>query len=89
MPQVSKYPNPVIESLGGGAAVARMLGITREAVSQWRGVIPAERVIQLAEITGLPAEYFWRPQAYEVRVRQEWTISKKPGHPESTCFASC
>lgn len=36
---------------GGAAAIGRELGISREAVVQWRRC-PAERVIQVEKLTG-------------------------------------
>jgi len=38
------------------SAIARMLGIKRQAVSSWQR-IPAERVRQVSQLTGIPA---WR-----------------------------
>ena len=35
------------------ARIARELGITASAVSQW-GVVPAERAVKVAAITGIP-----------------------------------
>lgn len=37
--------------IGSRAAVARTLGVTKGAVSQW-SVVPADRVIQIARATG-------------------------------------
>ena len=45
--------------------VARALGITHGAVSQWRRV-PAERVIAVEGLTGIPREQL-RPDLYEPR----------------------
>ena len=42
--------------------VARELGITHGAVSQWRRV-PAERVLDVSRITGIPKEDL-RPDIY-------------------------
>ena len=40
-----------IDLVGGNAALARFLGISREAVSQWDRC-PAERVVAVSEATG-------------------------------------
>ena len=42
--------------------IAKELGITHGAVYQWRRV-PAERVLKVAEITGIPKEKL-RPDLY-------------------------
>jgi len=40
-----------VSIVGGNAALARSLGITREAVSQWDRC-PAERVVAVSDATG-------------------------------------
>jgi len=40
----------VINKLGGPAAVADLLGITRQAVEKWPEKVPALRVYQLREL---------------------------------------
>lgn len=45
--------------------VARALGITHGAVSQWRRV-PAERVVDVEALTGIPREQL-RPDLYKPR----------------------
>jgi DNA-binding transcriptional regulator YdaS (Cro superfamily) len=45
------------------AAIARGLGVTRPAVIKWQQV-PAERVIAVERITGLPREKL-RPDLYK------------------------
>lgn len=45
------------------AKLARRLGITRGAVSQWTHV-PAERIGEVSKITGLPA-HILRPDLFE------------------------
>ena len=47
---------------GGTAALARELGITSQAISQWTE-IPVHRVIAVEAITGLAREYL-RPDIY-------------------------
>jgi DNA-binding transcriptional regulator YdaS (Cro superfamily) len=44
-----------IEACGGSAKLAQRLGITAQAVSQWRSVPPG-RALQVANITGVPVE---------------------------------
>ena len=43
--------NRSISSLGGAANVARLLGISTQAISQWRE-IPIDRAIQIEEKSG-------------------------------------
>jgi DNA-binding transcriptional regulator YdaS (Cro superfamily) len=50
----------IIALLGGHAALAKKLGISRQAVYKW-GRIPRKRAKQLAEITGQPMTDF-RPE---------------------------
>jgi DNA-binding transcriptional regulator YdaS (Cro superfamily) len=47
---------------GGGAAIARALGISRQAIYQWRRV-PPERVIELERLSGVPRSEL-RPDLY-------------------------
>lgn len=51
-----------LELIGGPSALASRLGISREAVSQWRRV-PAERVIAVETATGVPRRDL-RPDIY-------------------------
>lgn len=48
--------------------VARALGITHGAVSQWRRV-PAERVLDVEGLTGIPREQL-RPDLYKPRAKR-------------------
>jgi DNA-binding transcriptional regulator YdaS (Cro superfamily) len=47
--------------------LARALGITHGAISQWRR-IPAERVIDVERVTGIPREKL-RPDLYAERAQ--------------------
>jgi hypothetical protein len=51
-----------IKAANGAAELARKLGITRWAPHQWKR-IPADRVAQVAEITGIPA-HLLRPDVF-------------------------
>jgi DNA-binding transcriptional regulator YdaS (Cro superfamily) len=51
------------------AQVAHGLGVTRAAVVKWRDV-PAERVVEIERITGIPREQL-RPDLYAPRSRHE------------------
>lgn len=51
-----------MKAAGSVSALARALGITHSAVSQWRKV-PAERVIDVERATGIPREKL-RPDLY-------------------------
>ena len=53
----------LIETISA-TALAHELGITRSAVSQWKK-IPAERVLQIEKITGIPRHEL-RSDLYEI-----------------------
>lgn len=58
-----------VAAAGGVSRLAEALGVTRSAVSQWPRV-PAERVLEVERITGVPRTVL-RPDLYppnEVRV---------------------
>jgi DNA-binding transcriptional regulator YdaS (Cro superfamily) len=53
-----------ISKAGGASKLARQLGITRQAVEQWRGrVVPPEHVLVIEKITGV-SRYDLRPDIY-------------------------
>lgn len=53
-----------IEYLGGASAVGCLLGITSQAVSQWR-VIPVARALQLEKLTeNKVSRYDMRPDIF-------------------------
>jgi DNA-binding transcriptional regulator YdaS (Cro superfamily) len=41
-----------IRAAGGSQSLAEMLGVTPQAISQWRRRIPAERVLQIERACG-------------------------------------
>ena len=51
-----------INAAGGAAALARTLGITVQAISQWRQ-IPADRVVAVSRATSVPVTVL-RPDLY-------------------------
>lgn len=56
-----------IEIVGGQAALARLVGVTVQAVNQWvrKGRVPAERVIAIERATnGKIARHALRPDIY-------------------------
>lgn len=54
-----------IEKAGGGAALARAVGVTRFAVQQWKEAgIPAGRVPAVARLTGIPLHEL-RPDLFD------------------------
>jgi DNA-binding transcriptional regulator YdaS (Cro superfamily) len=59
-------PIPIVaraaEKAGGISALARSLGVSRQAVFQWNRV-PAERVLAVETYTGVP-RYELRPDIY-------------------------
>jgi DNA-binding transcriptional regulator YdaS (Cro superfamily) len=55
----------VARPAGGVIALSLALGLSRAAVSQWRRV-PAERVVEVERLTGIPREQL-RPDLYCTR----------------------
>jgi DNA-binding transcriptional regulator YdaS (Cro superfamily) len=55
-----------IAKRGARAFLARKLGITHSAVQQWGQQIPANRVVEVEHITGIPREAL-RPDLYRLR----------------------
>jgi DNA-binding transcriptional regulator YdaS (Cro superfamily) len=51
-----------ISAAGGKRKLARLLGISHQAISQWRS-IPAKHIIKIEEVTGVPRERL-RPDLY-------------------------
>jgi DNA-binding transcriptional regulator YdaS (Cro superfamily) len=45
-----------ISQRGARAALAKALQISHSAVRQWGSVVPAERVVQVEGVTGIPRE---------------------------------
>lgn len=45
------YKQDVLTALGGGSAVARMLGIKPASVSMWDDIIPMARAFQIERLT--------------------------------------
>lgn len=52
---------------GGSVGIGRAIGISSQAVSQWKRV-PAERVIEVERATGVPREEL-RPDLYPAAAR--------------------
>jgi DNA-binding transcriptional regulator YdaS (Cro superfamily) len=55
--------NTAIERMGGVVKLARAIGVTSQAVGQWRRNIPAERVLQIEAATGV-SRHELRPDIY-------------------------
>ena len=63
---MSLYMGSIQEFLsrrGAKADLARALGITHAAVRQWSERVPADRVVDVERITGIPREAL-RPDLY-------------------------
>jgi DNA-binding transcriptional regulator YdaS (Cro superfamily) len=56
-----------VAAMGGVSAFARALGVDRTAPYKWRRGVPAERVIEIESLTGVPREEL-RPDLYEKRL---------------------
>ena len=54
-----------IKSAGSGTELARRIGITPEAVCQWKGRVPVNRVIAVEAATGVLREHL-RPDVFAV-----------------------
>ncbi|TYP74172.1 MULTISPECIES: transcriptional regulator [Nitrosomonas] len=52
----------IAKRVGGVVALSKKLGLSRAAVSQWE-VIPADRILDVEKITGIPREEL-RPDLY-------------------------
>lgn len=65
MSSESEIIKDALEKSGGVAAVAKALKLTDEAVRLWRarGKVPAERVVELERLSGIPREAL-RPDLY-------------------------
>lgn len=73
-PPVTKVDDPgltkVLTATGGYSGLARLVGVSLQAVMKWRRV-PAERIVQVEQATGVSrAEQ--RPELYE-----GWSFAKK------------
>lgn len=53
-----------IENAGGGASLARKLGLQRQAVYQWTE-IPSRHVLKVEQLTGIPRHRL-RPDLYPI-----------------------
>ena len=60
--QMDEGLEAAITAAGGMRALARKLGISHQAILQWRK-IPAERVIEIETVTNVPREIL-RPDLY-------------------------
>ena len=56
-----------IKTAGGLRALARLLGITHQAVAQW-DKIPAERILEIERVTGVPRGVL-RPELFTEQKR--------------------
>jgi DNA-binding transcriptional regulator YdaS (Cro superfamily) len=54
-----------IEAIGSVTALARLLGMSQQALSEWWRV-PAHRIRQVEAVTGIPREQL-RPELYRTK----------------------
>lgn len=67
---MSTFVEHLHEHRGATARIAREMGVTHAAVRQWRtNGIPAERVLRLEELTGIP-RHVLRPDIYPAPARR-------------------
>lgn len=59
------YKIAVLDHFGTPGAVAKFLGLTSGAVSQWGAVIPERQALKLANVPGFPLNY--QPGLYSAR----------------------
>ena len=62
-----------IRGLGGGAAIARKLGVTQQRIHNWgvRGRVPAEFVIELERLSdGAVTRHDLRPDIFGARPQE-------------------
>ena len=69
------------ESVGGVPILARRLGLTRQAIYQWKEV-PADRVAEIAAATGISRAAL-RPDLYEAAAT-DGAVPELPAMPERT-----
>ena len=65
-----------IEKAGSMGKLARLLGISQQAVSQWREV-PTRHIIAIEHATGVPREVL-RPDLYRRRRRRTTAVGSAP-----------
>lgn len=70
MPEINPHPQRAADAVGGQSALARLLStdgrtLTPQAVGYWcrSGVMPAERVLRVEELTGI-SRHDLRPDIY-------------------------
>lgn len=57
-----------IEAVGGTRELARLCGVTYQAVQKWTVRVPAERVLQIESVTGV-SRHDLRPDLYPLEPR--------------------
>ena len=70
-----------LKASGGPAALARWLGITKQAVGQWDRV-PAERVLAVSDATGVPCHVL-RPDLHRAPAVVGQRQKLRPKAPET------
>jgi Bacterial toxin YdaS len=62
VPEINEGLRLAIQTAGSGRALARALGLSQQALSEWRRV-PSHRILQVEAVTGVPRELL-RPDLY-------------------------
>ena len=62
-----------IDAAGGVRSLARLLGITHQAIAQWDQV-PAERMLEIERVTGIARERL-RPDLYRLQQNSGRVVS--------------
>jgi len=91
MPGIEK----AVQAVGSAAALARLMGVTKMAVSHWRrSGVPPDRVRKIAEFTGVtphelrPDLYPFVTDAVESRADNSCLGQGNPNHENQTCAHS-
>jgi len=66
-----------IEEAGGIRSLSRKLGISHNAIRQWKDKIPDHQIIAIEQVTGVPREVL-RPDLYRCTEDQKACVTLEP-----------